>query len=104
MISTELYQNFLSDISLSLKKQGFKRKGDSFCLKHDKNYGFINFQRSIKHSGDRAVFTVNLGIFSYALWEFFSPHQEYKSPGIVDCQWNQRFNLLLQKKMMNGGK
>lgn len=79
-----------------LNEHGFKRRGNSFVSKKNDIWFLINFQKSRKSSVDEVVFTINLGIASSVLFNFFS--KEIKQPTIEDCHFRQRIGFLLAQR------
>jgi len=80
-----------------LNKHGFKGRGNTFISKKNDIYCLINFQKSRKSSAAEVIFTVNLGIASSALFNFFS--KEVKQPTIEDCHYRQRIGFLLPQRV-----
>ena len=92
---SELYKELIKEISSLLKEKHFSRKGNCFYLRQGNNWGLIDFQKSRKSSSDEVIFTINVGICSGALLEFFSPELLEKKPSIEVCQWRERLGFLL---------
>jgi hypothetical protein len=76
-----------------LNKAGFKGRGNTFILKKDDVWSLINFQKSRKSSITEVIFTVNLGIASSTLFDFYA--KEVEQPKIEDCHYQQRIGFLL---------
>lgn len=72
MTVAEKYTALIKNIGEYLKGFGFKKKGYTFHFKIDENWVLINFQKSRKSSSERVEFTVNVGIASGVLLEFFT--------------------------------
>lgn len=98
MKASELYKELIKGISSLLKEQCFSRKGNCFYLRQGNNWGLIDFQKSRKSSADEVLFTINIGICSGALLEFFSPELIEKKPSIEVCQWRERLGFLLPRR------
>lgn len=77
------------------KEYGFSLQGNTFIIKENSNYGLINFQKSRKSKNDIVIFTINIGVISNRLIDYFSLNIE--SPSIEDCHWRQRIGFLLKK-------
>lgn len=98
-VVNETYLKLIDELKFIMKNNGFHKNNVTFYRKEENNYGFVNFQKSVnKCATDKIVFTINLGVFSLALWQFFSSNQELKKPSILDCQWRQRIGQLLEVK------
>lgn len=95
MRSSELYKDLIKEISSLLKEKGFSRKGNCFYLRQGNNWGLLDFQKSRKSTADETIFTVNLGICSGRLLEFFSPDFLEQKPSIEACHWRERVGFLL---------
>ncbi len=88
------YKQLLTDVEVLLKKQNFTKKGDSFYILKDNNWGLINFQKSRDNLVDSLKFTINIGISSTTLRTFFEENMNVK-PSIIDCNWQKRVGFLL---------
>lgn len=94
---SDLYKKLLAIVSSELGKHDYSRKGARFYLSKNSNWGVIEFQKSNKSDADRIVFTVNIGVCSKALLDFFS-ESGATAPSIEDCQFRQRLGFLLSSK------
>lgn len=90
----EKYKQLLIEVEVLLKKQGFTKKGSSFYILKDNNWGLIDFQKSRDNSIDSLKFTINIGISSTTLRSFFEENLKDK-PSIIDCNWQKRVGFLL---------
>lgn len=95
MRASELYKELIKEIGRLLKAKGFSRKGNCFYLQHGYNWGLLDFQKSRKSTADEVSFTINLGVCSGRLLEFFSQHSLERKPSIGACQWRERVGFLL---------
>ncbi len=95
MIASEAYEELLREIGSLLKERGFSRKGSCFYLRQGNNWGLLAFQKSRKTTANRVIFTINLGICSGRLTQFFSPELMTKRPSIETCHWRERLGFLL---------
>lgn len=86
-----------SFIAPPLRLRGFSRRGQSFTRWDRKNCQVINFQVWKERSTDSTtVFTVNLGVFSGALFWFETGLMKpKKSPSVEICHWRTRLGNLL---------
>jgi len=95
MKALEEYKELINLVDSFLGKKGFLRNGSCFYIKNNKNWGLIDFQKSKNNTDDEIKFTINIGIYSSALFEFFSPDSPEKKPSIEDCHWRMRLGFLL---------
>lgn len=98
MRASELYKELIKEISSLLKEKGFSRKGNCFYLQQGNNWGLLDFQKSRKSTADEVSFTINLGVCSGRLLEFFSPDSLEQKPSIEACQWRERVGFLLPER------
>ena len=80
-----------------LNENGFRSHGNTFISKKDDVWSLINFQKSRKSSTTEVVFTVNIGIASSIILNFYD--QEIKQPKITDCHYRQRIGSLLPQNL-----
>jgi len=90
-----IYQQLLSDIGLVIKSFEYRRIGSNFYHYEDGNWGVINFQKSTKSNSEVIFFTINLGIASSRLLNFFSTNISSQGPSIFDCHWQKRIGHLI---------
>lgn len=95
---SELYKELIKEIGSLLKEKGFSRKGNCFYLRQRNNWGLLDFQKSRKSTADEIVFTMNLGVCSGRLLEFFSPDLLEQKPSIEVCHWHERVGFLLPER------
>lgn len=90
------YRRLLREhIGPNLKLEGFSQSGQDFYLCQSGNGGIINLQKSQRSTAEEVVFTINLGIASSRLLEFFRPGSSRRKPVIEDCHWRKRLGFLL---------
>ncbi len=95
MRPVDAFQEMLSRwIAPALREQGFSRRGSTFHLREEGNWGMINVQRSQTSTADQVSFTVNLGVASRRLMAFWQQPAE-KRPSVWDCHWRERIGFLL---------
>lgn len=96
----EVFNNFMKKIKSFMKVQGFTSKGNNFYKRHSQgNIGIINFQRN----KDRIPkFTINIGIYSLVLAEFFltkfNQRKVTKYPLLGDYHWDTRVGSLVPRE------
>lgn len=98
MVAAELFKKLIAQIAPSLKEHGFVKNSNRFYLKGENNCGLIDFQKSTKSTPSEVVFTINVGVRSDALVDFFDPDALDKRPTIEDCHWRSRIGFLLPGK------
>lgn len=98
MKASELYKELIKEISSLLKEKGFSRKGNCFYLQQGDNWGLLDFQKSRKSTADEIIFTINLGVCSGRLLEFFSADLLQQKPSIEACHWRERVGFLLPER------
>jgi hypothetical protein len=91
------YKELVLRIGRCLKAKGFFKKGDTFYLSRNNNWGLINFQKSIGNVPSETTFTINLGVSSTALRNFDGEDVRTK-PSIEDSHWRKRIGFLLPSK------
>lgn len=101
MRASELYKELIKQIGSLLKAKGFSRKGNCFYLRQGDNWGLLDFQKSRKSTADEIIFTINLGVCSGKLLEFFSPDLLEQKPSIEACHWRERVGFLLPERQDN---
>ena len=85
-----VFKELLNNLKPFFKSYNYSKKGNSFyCLKEG-NYGLITFQKSRQSTISKVIFTINMGIYSQALANFFTPESIKLQASIEDCHWTQR--------------
>ncbi len=95
MRAAEAFEQLLKDVSASLRNAGWSRAGKTLYIEKCNNWVLINFQKSQKSTSKNLLFTVNIGICSRRLAEFFTPEKVDVRPAVEDCHWRRRVGLLL---------
>jgi len=91
---SNLFGALLKDhIEPLMKDVGFLRRGQCFFREGPESWAIINFQRSSKSDSVRILFTVDLGVASKRVCEFFGI-QVGEKKNIDTCQWRQRLGML----------
>lgn len=95
MKASETYKKMIKDISTLFKDRGFSRAHNCFYLQQGNNWGLMEFQKSGKSTPDEILFTINMGVCSGKLYEFFSSKSLVRKPTIQACQWRERIGFVL---------
>lgn len=92
---SKLYGTLLKDhVAPFLKADGFLRGGQCFLREGPESWAIIHFQQSSKSNSTKILFTVDFGVASKRVCEFFGIQVEQKK-SIDTCQWRQRLGMLL---------
>ncbi|WP_165835267.1 DUF4304 domain-containing protein [Chryseobacterium viscerum] len=84
-------KEIIKSITPFLKEKGYSKKGNSFHLKSDKNFGIINFQKSQDGNKDEIKFTINFGVYSDLLVKVVDfDYDNSKVPDVWSSQWQAR--------------
>ena len=95
MQPTDIFKELIKSAYSLLKTYNYKRYGGNVFFTHQQeNWGFIGFQKSVSSTRHEIKFTINLGICSKVLMNFYDPE---KTPSIYEChgQWNERIGFLV---------
>lgn len=76
-----------------MKHEGFLRRGQSFIREGLESWAIVHFQRSSKSDAAEILFTVNLGVASKRLCDFFGIQVKGKN-SIDTSHWRQRLGIL----------
>jgi hypothetical protein len=90
-----LYRQLLSMVTPALGSNQYKKRASYFYIQKYGNWGLINFQRSTKNTSEQLIFTINLGIASSRLLQFFSVQCSEKGLKVWDCHWIRRLGELI---------
>jgi hypothetical protein len=91
MNASEYFKYLLSKkICAFLKGHKFIRKGNTYIISEMGNYGILNFQKSIKSTKEKFIFTINIGVISKKIYDVFAFEMGELKPDIVNCQWQTR--------------
>ena len=85
-----IFNDLLKQINVLFKKYGFKKQGNTFYKRLNGNWALVSFQRSIKSTSSEIFFTINLGVYSHTIADFFDAEMAEKKPTIADCHWQVR--------------
>jgi hypothetical protein len=89
----EVMEKVIRRAANSAEKSGFVRKGSVLRIFTNGNSGIIEFQKSVRNSGDRTLFTINLAVVCGALLEPEQPPLERARS--FDAHLRQRIGMLL---------
>jgi hypothetical protein len=92
MTSTEYAKVILGQMQAVLRPAGFRRRVKSFLVERDDTVLLVQLQGSERSTGELALFTVNLGVFSRALQE--RGERGLTSIAGYTCHWWQRIGFL----------
>jgi hypothetical protein len=92
------FNEILKRCTLALRTHDFSRRGQTLYRTVSGNWGLIAFQKSKWNTADSIEFTVNLGIFSARLADFFSATETRSRPSVWDCHWRQRLGHLSSER------
>lgn len=83
-------------VGVRLRSLGFTRRETTFYFRRQGNWGVVNFQQNPKADPETVEFTVNLGVASARLLDFFPPPgPDNSAPEVWDCHWKVRLGQLL---------
>jgi hypothetical protein len=87
----DILKEIIKSITPFLKEKGYSKKGNSFHLKSDNNFGIINFQKNQDGNKDEVKFTINFGIYSDLLGKVVDfDYDNSKVPDVWSSQWQAR--------------
>ncbi|UZT99168.1 DUF4304 domain-containing protein [Chryseobacterium fluminis] len=85
------FKEIIKEIAPFLKEKGFKKKGNTFFINLNKNYGIINLQKSQDSNKDEIKFTINFGVYSDLLGQIVDfDYDSSEVPDVWSCQWQVR--------------
>lgn len=90
----DIFKELITALSPMLKKMGLNKKGNSFYLEVDKNYGVINFQKSRDSTKEVVLFTINFGVYSNTLGQL-QPCYNKSKPEVEQCHWQSRIGYFM---------
>lgn len=89
-----IYEQLLKSLTPALTSHGFRRRSQRFHLCHDGNWSVVEFQKSTRSTGDKVIFTVNLGVALRRLLTFAGLDATRPAP-IEECHWRERLGFLV---------
>lgn len=94
MEASFMFNNLMKEcIKPLLVSCSFSSKGNTFISQKNDNWILLNFQKSHKSTANAVIFTVNLGVASSLILDFFS--KAIRPTTIEDCHWRQRIGFVL---------
>lgn len=91
----DILKEILKELSPLLKEFDFVKKGNDFYKVSEKNYGIVNFQKSLDSTKEGIKFTVNFGVYSGILGELLGGYNNVIKPRVYDCQWQARVGTFM---------
>lgn len=98
MTPSDAFKVLLNHVKPVLREIGYTRSRARFYTRHHGNWGVIEFQKSQRTDKKHLVFTINLGIASARLQQFYSGNSILRDLKIDACHWNERIGALLPGK------
>lgn len=87
----DILKEIIKSITPFLREKGYSKKGNSFYLRSDSNFGIINFQKSQDGNKDEVKFTLNFGVYSDVLGKVVDfDYDNSKVPDVWSSQWQAR--------------
>ncbi|GEM_PF-1127834 len=94
-----IFKELIKAITPFLQENGYRKKGSTFYIKSDKNYGMVNFQRSQDMDQEIVKFTINLGIYSDVLGKIVDwDYDTAALPEVWSCHWQSRIGCFRPEK------
>ncbi len=92
------FKTLLAEAFNVFKIKDFVKKGDTFYLTRNNNWGLINFQKSRSSLAGTFSFTINVGVCSNALRKTVDRGDMSMKPDIEDCHWKRRIGFIMHQK------
>ena len=89
----ETFDHVIKVVAEQLLPRGFARRGRVLRIMAKDTCGIVEFQRSMKNSRDRLLFTVNVGVVSGCLLE--TGPSGLKNARVIDAHVRERIGMLL---------
>lgn len=86
----DIFKELINALNPLLKQMKFAKKGNSFYLEANKNYGVVNFQKSRESTKELVSFTINFGVYSNILGRLQYGYSESIKPEVEQCHWQSR--------------
>ncbi|UZT99171.1 DUF4304 domain-containing protein [Chryseobacterium fluminis] len=94
-----IFKELIKAITPFLQENGYRKKGSTFYIKSNKNYGIVNFQRSQNMAPEIVKFTINLGIYSDVLGKITDWNYDTMAvPEVSSCHWQSRIGCFRPEK------
>ncbi|MDR7212739.1 DUF4304 domain-containing protein [Flavobacterium piscis] len=91
----EIFKEIITALNPFFKQTGFTKKGNTYYLEVNKNYGIINFQKSRESTKELIKFTINFGIYSNFLGQLEYDYNNSLKPEVEQCQWQARVGTFM---------
>lgn len=98
MLPSDSYSQLLADVNEVLVGFRFRRSGRIFRLAKDENVAVIDFQRSVKTTASRIVFTIHFGVWSRRVASFVSGNAIPTKVDTADCHWRERVGFMMPQR------
>ncbi|NJM24454.1 MAG: DUF4304 domain-containing protein [Bacteroidia bacterium] len=86
----DIFKELIKALTPLLRRIGFHKKGNTFYLEANRNYGVVTFQKSREASRDIVKFTINFGIYSDVLGQSQYGNWNHLKPEVEQCHWQSR--------------
>lgn len=91
----EIFKEIITSLNPLLKQTGFTKKGNTYYLEVNKNYGIINFQKSRESTKELIKFTINFGVYSNVLGQLEYDYNDSAKPEVEQCHWQARIGAFM---------
>ena len=95
VVSSEAFDQMLRVTGERLKPLGFVRHGAVLRVLAQGNCGIIEFQRSVKSSSDKLLFTANVGVVCGDIMDSEAPLQNLQRARFIHAQIRWRIGSFL---------
>ena len=99
MDTREKFKELLKALTPFLKSYGYSRRGQNFRMRRGNNWGILFFQKGKWNTKTQLEFTVNVGVFSWAIDRFFEDWGKDAPPEWGYEHWCTRIGLLLPGRL-----
>lgn len=87
---TFILKDLIKNIAILLKEYGYTKIGNTFYKQQSGNWAVLSFQKSTANTKDEIRFTMNVGICSHTIRDFFDSEKSKNKPALDECQWQKR--------------
>jgi hypothetical protein len=91
------YNSLLNSLGGLLKDSGYVKKGNTFYLFKNSNWGILDFQKSRDSTNEELIFTLNVCVVSSKLRKLLDEDNSSDRPEAGRYHWRSRIGLLMQK-------
>lgn len=92
------YKLLLNSVTAVLKQKGYDKKGTTFYIFKDNNWGLLNFQKGRSSTKEAVLFTLNIGIVSSLLRQSIDRDYSTSKPEPGHYHWETRIGFLMSEK------